>query len=43
MLHSKRIIFNNLLLIRDIIALTKEKNKKLYILQVDQEKAFDKN
>ena len=35
------IIFNNLLLIRDAIRLTK-KNKKLYILQVDQEKAFDK-
>ena len=35
------IIFNNLLLIRDAIRLTK-KNNKLYILQVDQEKAFDK-
>ena len=32
---------NNLLLIRDAIRLTK-KNNKLYILQVDQEKAFDK-
>ena len=35
------IIFNNLLLIRDAIRLTKKYNK-LYILQVDQEKAFDK-
>ena len=38
----KRAIFNNLFLIRDIITLTKEKNTKLYILQIDQEKAFDK-
>ena len=38
----KRIIFNNLFLTRDIITLTKEKNTKLYILQIDQEKAFDK-
>ena len=38
----KRTIFNNLFLIRDIITLTKEKNTKLYILQIDQEKAFDK-
>ena len=29
-------------LIRDTIKLTKEKNTKLYILQTDQEKAFDK-
>ena len=36
------IIFNNLLLIRDAIRQTKKKNNKLYILQVDQEKAFDK-
>ena len=38
----KRTIFNNLFLIRGIITLTKEKNTKLYILQIDQEKAFDK-
>ena len=38
----KRAIFDNLFLIRDIITLTKEKNTKLYILQIDQEKAFDK-
>ena len=38
----KRIIFNNLFLTRDIITLTKEKNTKLYILQIDQEKVFDK-
>ena len=37
-----RNIFNNLFQIRDIIMLTKEKNNKLYILQVDQEEAFDK-
>ena len=37
-----RTIFNNLFQIRDIITLTKEKNNKLYILQVDQKKAFDK-
>ena len=37
-----RTIFNNLFQIWDIITLTKEKNNKLYILQVDQEKAFDK-
>ena len=37
-----RTIFNNLFQIRDIIMLTKEKNNKLYILQVDQEEAFDK-
>ena len=36
-----RTIFNNLFQRRDIITLTKEKNNKLYILQVDQEKAFD--
>lgn len=38
----KRIIFNNLFLTRDIVTLTKEKNTKLYILQIDQEKVFDK-
>ena len=37
-----RTIFNNLFQRRDIITLTKQKNNKLYILQVDQEKAFDK-
>ena len=36
-----RTIFNNLFLIREIITLTNKKNK-LYILQVDQEKAFNK-
>ena len=39
---SKRTIFNNQFLIRDTIKLTKEKNTKLCILQIDQEKAFDK-
>ena len=37
-----RTIFNNLFLTRDIIQYTKEKNSHLYILQIDQEKAFDK-
>ena len=37
-----RTIFNNLFLIRDTITLTKEKNNTLYLLQIDQEKAFDK-
>ena len=37
-----RTIFNNLFLIRDIITYTKEKNNHFYLLQVDQEKAFDK-
>lgn len=38
----KRNIFNNLFLIRDVIMLSKEKNTKFYILQIDQEKAFNK-
>ena len=38
----QRPIFNNLFLIRDIIKFSKEKNNKLYLLQIDQEKAFDK-
>ena len=38
----QRPIFNNLFLIRDIIKFSKEKNIKLYLLQIDQEKAFDK-
>ena len=38
----QRTIFNNLFLIRDIIKFSKEKNIKLYLLQIDQEKAFDK-
>lgn len=38
----KRNIFNNLFLIRDVIKLTKEKNTKFYVLQIDQEKAFNK-
>ena len=37
-----RTIFNNLFLIRDTITLTNEKNSTLYLLQIDQEKAFDK-
>ena len=36
-----RTIFNNLCLTRDAIRLAKEKNTKFYILQIDQEKAFD--
>ena len=36
-----RTIFNNLFLTRDAIRLAKEKNTKFYILQIDQEKAFD--
>ena len=39
---SNRTIFNNLFLIRDITTFTKEKNNKPYLLQIDQEKAFDK-
>ena len=35
-------IFNNLLLIRDLIKYQKEKTNKFYLLQVDQEKAFNK-
>ena len=37
-----RTIFNNLFLTRDAITLAKEKNTKFYILQIDQEKAFNK-
>ena len=37
-----RTIFNNLLLIRDIIRYTKEKDNDLYLLRIDQEKAFYK-
>ena len=37
-----RTIFDNLSLIRDIITYTKEKNNHFYLLQIDQEKAFDK-
>ena len=37
-----RTIFNNLFLIRDKITLTKEKNTKLSILKLGQEKALDK-
>ena len=39
---SNGTIFNNLFLIRDITTFTKEKNNKPYLLQIDQEKAFDK-
>ena len=38
----QRTIFNNLFLIRDLIKYTTEKNNKFYLLQIDQEKAFDK-
>ena len=34
--------FNNLFLTRDRIKFTKEKNNYFYVLQIDQEKAFDK-
>ena len=37
-----RTIFDNLFLIRDIITYTKQKNNYFYLLQIDQEKAFDK-
>ena len=37
-----RTIFNNLFLTRDLIKYSKEKTPSFYILQVDQEKAFDK-
>ena len=39
---SQRTIFNNLFLIRDLIKYQKEKKNKFYLLQIDQEKAFDK-
>ena len=35
-------IFNNLFLTRDLITFSKEKKKIFYLLQIDQEKAFDK-
>ena len=38
----QRTIFNNLFLTRDTIKVSKEKNIKLYLLQIDQEKASDK-
>ena len=38
----QRAIFNNLFLIRDLIKYQKEKKNKFYLLQIDQEKAFDK-
>ena len=38
----QRTILNNLFLIRDTRKLTKENNTKLYILKIDQEKAFNK-
>ena len=38
----RRTIFNNLFLIRDTIKFSKEKNIKFYLLQIDQEKPFDK-
>ena len=37
-----RTIFDNLFLIRDIITYTKRKNNYFYLLQIDQQKAFDK-
>ena len=39
---SQRTIFNNLFLIRDLIKYQKENKNKFYLLQIDQEKAFDK-
>ena len=38
----QRTIFNNLFLIRDLIKYQKEKKNKFYLLQIDQEKAFNK-
>ena len=38
----QRTTFNNLFLIRDLIKYQKEKKNKFYLLQIDQEKAFDK-
>ena len=38
----QRTIFNKLFLIRDLIKYTTEKNNNFYLLQIDQEKAFDK-
>ena len=38
----QRTIFNNLFLIRDLIKYQKEKKNKFYLLQIDQQKAFDK-
>lgn len=38
----KRTVFNNLFLVRDLIKVNKKQNTSFYILQVDQEKAFDK-
>ena len=38
----QRTIFNNLFLTRDLIKYTTKKNNKFYLLQIDQEKAFDK-
>ena len=37
-----RTIFDNIFLIRDIISYTKQKNNHFYLLQIDQQKAFDK-
>ena len=37
-----RTVFNNLFLVRDIIKYTQEKSNHFYLLQIDQEKAFDK-
>ena len=39
---SGRTIFNNLFLIKDAITLIKKQNTSSYILQIDQEKAFNK-
>ena len=41
-LVPQRTIFNNLFLIRDLIKYTTEKNNNFYLVQIDQEKAFDK-
>ena len=41
-LIPQRAIFNNLFLIRDLINYQTEKGNKFYLLQIDQEKPFDK-
>ena len=38
----QRTIFNNLFLITDLIKYTTEKNNNFYLVQIEQEKAFDK-
>ena len=38
----QRTMFNNLFLTRDLIKYAKEEQNKFYLLQIDEEKAFDK-